>query len=95
MKIVSAFRRAVYVYYFFPIVGRVVDRCLRWVHSQDGWQEMVSAVTHASLETTSPVKLHIGIAEVIQNIGTYLGSDSHEVLQHIDEIAQKHSPEVN
>lgn len=95
MKVVAAIRRAVYLHYFSPIVGRMVDRSFRWIHSQDGWAELVSAVVHVSLETTSHVKLRTGIAEAIQDIGPYLSADSREVLQHIDEIAQKHSPEAN
>lgn len=95
MKIVTALRRAVYLHYFSPIVGRMVDHILRWIHSQDGWAELVSAVVHVSLETTPPVKMRAGIAEAIQDIGPYLSADSREVLQHIDEIVQKHSPESN
>lgn len=95
MKIVSVIRRLVRERAFYPIVGWSVDCCFRWVRSQDGWERMISAAVHVSLETESPIKMRTDIAEWIVTFGPYLSTASCEMLQRIDEIVQKHSQKVN
>ena len=95
MKVVSALRRAARERILYPIAGRVVDRCFRWFCGQDEWESTVSGVAHAMIEASTALAVRATVAEVIRDGGPYLGSDSIKVLRLVDEIAQKHSPEVN
>lgn len=95
MKIISAVHLAAQKHFIYPIVGRVLDRGLRWVCDQDGWEDIVSVAVHVMLESSTAVSVRTSIAEVLRDVGLYLSQDSIEVLRLVDEIARKHSPEAN
>ena len=93
--LLSAIRRAVRERILYPIAGRVLDRGLRWVRDQDGWEGVVSAAAHAAIKQSGAVGTRTAVGEVVSRLGSYLSQESFEVLQRIDDIAQKHSPEAN
>lgn len=95
MKIISAIRLAVRIHYIDPIIGRLLNRSLQWLRTQDGWDHVVLIAAHTLIETQTAIVVRTRLAEVIKDVGRYLSPESLEVLQHIDEIAKKHSPEAN
>lgn len=93
--IVPMIRRAMRERVLYPVASRALEYILRRSLTQDERAGLASTVTHALLETTPALELRVQIAEALLVAGPYLGPKSTEFLILIDEIAQKHSPEVN
>lgn len=95
MKVASAIYRAARERVLYPIVGRVLDRGLRWLRAQDGWEHIVSVSAHVLVEQSTAVGARTLVADVIRDVGRYLGPESVEVLRRIDDITKNHSSEAN
>ena len=95
MKITSKIRDVVREHFFYPTVGRILDRYLRWCHRQDGWEDIASAAAHVLIETSTAVLVRTRLAEVLMDFEPFLSQESVEVLRLLDKIAQKRSPAAN
>ena len=92
MRIISAIRSAARKHIWNPVVGRVLDRGLRWLCSQEGWENIVSASAQVLVDPLAAVAARAAVANVFARLGPYLSRDSIKVLRLVDEIARKNAP---